>query len=279
MKTVISARAMLFVAGFCLLLFGLDAAFAQTTNSCVSPLNSDFLTKYEVMEFVECAETNSAGPFSMEATAFVFEAVINLATNLDGMASSAVLSLPGEGPSLMKKVGTTEFAVGAVTNAFTNITSAYPDGTYEFTIFSNTIAVTLPEGADLPNAPTLSNYAAAQKINPAEDFTLRWSPFITGGVLDAISVTVDDTNGGTLFKSGDFGCPGELDGTATSIVIPANTLASNATYRTQIIFVKVYTFDTNSIPNAALLAGTEAETFTTISSGTTQISDFGSCLD
>src|SRR5665213_776113 len=105
MKTVTSARLMFFAISFCLLVFGRDVALAQTTNTCVSPLNSDFFTKYEVVKIVEYAETNSAGPVLNGSNAFVFDAIIRLSTNLYGTASSAVLSLPGEGPSLMKKSG------------------------------------------------------------------------------------------------------------------------------------------------------------------------------
>ena len=75
-----------------------------------------------------------------------------------------------------------------VTNAFTNITSTYPDGTYQFTIFDNTIEVSMPADSVLPNAPTLSNFAADQSINANADFTLQWNAFNTGGVLDFISV-------------------------------------------------------------------------------------------
>ena len=147
------------------------------------------------------------------------------------------------------------------TDAFTNIAPVYPDGTYQFTIFDNTVSVTLPESTALPNPPTLSSYDADQAIDATKDFTLTWEPFQTGGKADYIDVTlVSDTNGARRsYKRGPSVHPGLLDGSSTSIVIPANTLASGTKYRTTIEFIKVYTFDTNSVPASALLAGTETE--------------------
>jgi hypothetical protein len=168
----------------------------------------------------------------------------------------------------MRQEGPTEFVTDLATNAFTNIAPAFPDGTYQFTIFDNTISVMLPDGAALPNPPALSNYAADQSIDASKDYSLGWQPFITGGVVDLISVSlISDTNGATVFKTGDYGCPGALDGTATSVTIPANTLSSNTTYRAEFEFVKVYTFDTTSVAKSALLAGTESDMAATISTG------------
>jgi hypothetical protein len=272
MKTIISNRGILAVICFCLLEFGQLTAMTQTSNSCVSPLNADFVTKYEIIEAAVYTETNSSGPVPASINSYGFDAIIKLATNLDGTATTAVVTLPGGQPMLMKTQGPTEFIVGAATNAFTNITSSFPNGTYQFLIFNDTISVTLPADAALPNAPALSNYAAAQSIDAGKDFALSWEPFITGGAVDFINVTlVSETNGATVFSSDSFGCPGALDGNATSILIPANTMASNTTYRVGIEFVKVYTFDTNSVPNSALLAGTEAETSAIISTASATV--------
>jgi hypothetical protein len=167
----------------------------------------------------------------------------------------------------MKEVGTSEFAVGGVTNSFSNVLSVFPYGVYQFTISNTTISVTLPTNSTPPNPPTLVNFAGAQAIDATKDYTLSWSPFITGGVVDFIGVNVISDFTGTVFKSEDFGCPGALDGTATSILIPSNTLSSNTTYRADITFVKVYTYETNSSTGNALLAGTEAETEATLVTG------------
>jgi hypothetical protein len=241
---------------------------AQTSNTCISPLNADFVTKYEITEGAAYVQTNSARAVPGVTNNIGFQALIKLATNLDGTASVAILSVPGEQPISMQPQGLTGFVVAMSTDAFTNIAPVFPDGTYQFTIFDNTVSVTLPDGAALPNPPTLSNYVADQSIDASKDYSLGWEPFVTGGIADYIDVTlVSDTSRATVFRSGDFGCSGLLDGRSTSIVIPANTLASNTTYSTTIEFFKVYMLDTNSIPAVALFAGTETELSATISTG------------
>ena len=265
MKIVIPASAIFSVVGFCLVTFGLGIARAQTTNTCVSPLNSDFYSKFSVVEAADYVQTNAAGPVLNGTNAFEFAAAIKLSTNLT--ASTAVLTVPGQQPSLMKMFSSRQFIVEYATNAFTNLTSAFPDGDYQFTVSDNTVSVMLPAASVIPNAPGLSSYAADQSINAAEDFTLSWNPFNGGGVHDLITVSVTSDFGVGGFQSEPFGCPGALDGTASSILIPANTLTSNSTYSTEISFVKILTLDTNFIPGDALLAGTEADTQTTISTG------------
>jgi hypothetical protein len=269
METVIPARINLLAIAFCLLIFGPGIAQAQTTNTCVSPLNSDNFTKYDVVEGADYVETNSAGTVPNGSNFVGFSASVKLSTNLTGTVSVAVLTLPGQNqPTLMREEDSSDFSVIAITNSFSNLTAAFPDGTYQFTVSSSDISVTLPAGSVLPNPPTLADFTADQSIDSTKDYTIAWIPFNTGGVLDFISFSLtEEFTGSNVFKSGDFGCPGALDGTATSILIPSHTLASNTTYRAQIDFIKAYTFDTNSIPDVALLAGTESDTAATIATG------------
>jgi hypothetical protein len=241
-------------------------ALAQATNTCIPPLSSDFVTKYELIEEVAYVETNSSGSVFAASNSFGFAASIILATNLDGTASSAVLSPPdGAQPILMSKTGAGTFAVGLTTDSYSNVAAMYADGTYQFTIFEQTISVTLPTNTTLPNQPNLSNYVAAQSINATEDYTLSWTPFITGGAVDFIGVKFQPRGSGNSFSTPDYGCPGALDGRATSLLIPAGTLTTNTAYTATLEFVKIYTYDTNSIPNSALLAGAEVEMRATVS--------------
>ena len=271
MKKIISVWTKCLFISFCFIAFGQGVASAQSTNTntCISPLSNDYLTKYEVIEEVSYVETNSAGPVLASTNAYVGAAIIVLVTNLVGSTSNAVVTFPGEAPALMvTNRSLNEFYVEVITNAYTNVTPQFPDGTYVFSIFNQDIPVTLPGDTALPNAPTLADYAADQNINPSASFTLRWNPFIAGGVFDFVSVTVTEVyDDATVFKTGAFGCPGALEGTAGSVVLPVGTLTSNQTYRADIDFIKVYTFDTNTYAGDALLAGTQAETRATIATG------------
>jgi hypothetical protein len=271
MRSLVSERGVFWLIVLFLAVCGTGIASAQSTNTntCVSPLSSEFYTKFEVVVDVEYVETNVMGPILNGSNAYEFEAAISMATNLDGTASNAMLTVPGEAPVRMStNRALSVFSVLAATNAYTNLTSQFPDGTYEFSILGNSYNVALPDDTTLPNAPTLSDYTAYQNINPSKDFTLGWGSFVIGGEIDGISVTLENvTNGVTVYKSPDYDCPGQLTGTATSVVIPAGTLVTNSVYRTDITFVKVYYIDTNSIPGDAFLGGAEAHTRTMIATG------------
>jgi hypothetical protein len=260
MIKIISGRAAALVLS--LFTFGLGLASGQTSNTCTSPLNDGTYSKFSVIELAEYSQTNASGTVPFVSNSFAFEATIDLATNLS--ASAATLTLPGQTTATnMFMTGSGSFIVIALTNSFSNVTAAYPDGTYKFTISNTTTSVPLPAGSALPNAPTLSDYDAAQAIDPTKDFTLSWAPFTGGRTKDVITIVLTGSLG-TVFKSDDFGCPGALNGTSTSILIPSNTLSSSQTYRAEIGFVKVGTLDTNSVHGDALLAGTEAFTIATV---------------
>jgi hypothetical protein len=266
MKTVISARTTFIVLS--LLTFGLSLASAQTTNTCVSPLDGGYYSKFTIAEFAEYKQTNEAGAVPIGSNSFYFEAAIALASNLT--ATAAMVTIPNSGPETMNTNDDRHFSYIVATNSFANLTSAFPDGEYAFIISNNTTSISLPEFTILPNAPTLTNYDAAQAIDATKDFTLSWVPFSGGTAQDYIDVQLSGENG-VVFKSGELLCPISLDGTASSVLIPANTLVSNQTYEVEIDFVKVLLLDTNSIPGDALLAGTEAVTLTSVSTSAAQV--------
>jgi hypothetical protein len=265
MKKIISARAI--SLAFTLFAFGLGLARAQTTsNSCDNPVNSGAYSKFSIFEVGVFTQSSSSGAVPLTTNSFEFEAVADLATNLT--ASAATVTVPGKSAAPMFAPLAGDFLFFGATNSAANLASAFPSGNYKFTINSTNTTVSLPAGNTLPNAPTLNNYDDAQAIDATADFTLSWGAFTGGVSKDYIGVVVY-TEGDTVFQSDSFGCPGVLEGTATSIVIPANTLVSNQTYKAEILFIKVLTLNTNSTHDVALFAATEAATETTISTGAT----------
>ena len=109
--------------------------------------------------------------------------------------------------------------------------TAYPAGNYTFTILAATsnqsVTVNLPSGVTQPSAPPhITNYLAAQSINPALPFVLGWDPFPGGTAADCIYVEIY----GGIFQTPAIGSAGALNGTATSVVIPAGTLQPNSQY-------------------------------------------------
>jgi hypothetical protein len=108
--------------------------------------------------------------------------------------------------------------------------TAYPSGDYTFTIWATasnqSVAVNLPSSLVQPPAPHLANYAAAQSVYACQPFTLTWDPFTGGTAADCISVQIY----GGVFSTPAPGGTGLLNGTATSVVIPAGTFQTNSSY-------------------------------------------------
>ena len=67
---------------------------------------------------------------------------------------------------------------------------------------------------DYPPAPKVTNFDAAQHVDPTRDFTLRWSVFDGAGDRTVWLEIVDGETFELVFD------PGPLDGDATSVVIP-----------------------------------------------------------
>jgi hypothetical protein len=168
----------------------------------------------------------------------------------------------------MAQTDPTHFIIGLTTNDLTALNTIFPPGTYLFDVSGQATSVNFAPGSALPNPPQLTNFDAAQGIDPTKDFELQWAPFtITGGVLNFITAEIFDPNGTTVLKAPDPGCPGALEQTSTSLVIPANTLTTNQAYRLSLVFIHATLLDTNSTPNVAMIAGTESQTSITIRTG------------
>src|SRR5207244_10501443 len=68
------------------------------------------------------------------------------------------------------------------------------------------------------------------------------------------------STGTTAYQSPDLGATGALNGTATSVVIPANTLAASQSYSLNLTFAKILNRDTTSYPGATGVSGYFKET-------------------
>jgi hypothetical protein len=100
---------------------------------------------------------------------------------------------------------------------------------------NQTVVVNLPTTNSLPQpgAPHLTNYPAAQSVNPAQPFVLGWDAFAGGTAADYIDVDI-----GTVYASPNPGLPGALAGTARTFTIPAGTLQPNSNYLSRIGFFR-----------------------------------------
>jgi hypothetical protein len=118
------------------------------------------------------------------------------------------------------------------TNQPAIFTTNFPSGNYVFNVSAvdsnQQVTVNLPAYVP-PNSPQASNYASAQSVNPSQPFTLDWITFTNGLSTDWILFQIDGGPIGTLFQTGVPGQLGALNGTSTSVLIPANTLSASST--------------------------------------------------
>ena len=106
--------------------------------------------------------------------------------------------------------------------------------------------------APYPSHPQVSNFAAAQGINPSSPFTLQWSAIPGATTDDAIWVYATGAGGNVVFSTPKPSTDrlAALDGTATSVVIPANTFQSGQAYTGWIMFLHTTSVNTTAYPGA-----------------------------
>jgi hypothetical protein len=215
-------------------------------TQCNEGLPFDWGT-YGVTKRANYIQASAADPLpSAEPGAYVFSAS---ATSPTGIASGSITrpngtlnTLTNLGPlNAFYDVQTSEAALDA----------AYPGGSYvlRFTVTGQSEAVvpmTMP--AQYPPVPKIANFAAAQAIHADSDFTLQWNGYAGADADDLVSMYLYDTNGNVVFQAPNLCELRELPNTATSIVIPSDTLQRGAIYEGELLYGGVFYRDTNSFP-------------------------------
>jgi hypothetical protein len=190
-------------------------------------------------------QTNSIVTPDLEVP-YSFGAITSLASNRT--ATSISLKLPTNVTTnlMQNPIAPEDFFMVELQQDLNALNTSYPPGNYVFTVLSGgaslPVTVSFPASLQQPNAPKVSNYAEAQIVNPAQAFTLQWEAFQGGTTADFIVVNV-----GTNFSTADLGEPGSLNGTATSVALPAGKLVPNSAYDATVGFYRAL-FTTNA-PN------------------------------
>ncbi|MBI5385955.1 MAG: hypothetical protein HZA90_14850 [Verrucomicrobia bacterium] len=87
-----------------------------------------------------------------------------------------------------------------------------------------------------PAAPQFVN--ASQTINPSNSFRLWWNLLPGGTATDYVQVDVMNASGNSVFTTPGFMMAEALDGTATFVDIPANTLVFSNAYTATILLAR-----------------------------------------
>jgi hypothetical protein len=203
------------------------------------------VSTYAVLKNRSFFQTNATDIGLSGANPFQFVAVVDATTNT---LTSATLKLPsGTVLPLTNTPGVGPFSIAQSFASQAAMDAVFTNGTYQFTLNTVNDGVRTPSlslvGNAYPVAPQVINYPEAQLIRPDTDFAVQWAPFTGGNSLDNIVLTVRTQNGPTVFSTPIFGQPGALDGTATSVVIPAGTLATGGVYNATLTFVNVTAVD------------------------------------
>ena len=137
------------------------------------------------------------------------------------------------------------------------LNAVFPPGKYSF-IFADSSGVaqvaSLNFGAESAfAAPYVTNWTAAQSIDPASNFTLNWTPLAGATANDFVRVIVKAPTGEYLIFTPDELEAGALPGSTHQYTIPANTLSYGTTYTVDVIFARLASAGpqaTKDFPNA-----------------------------
>ena len=205
-------------------------------------------------------QTNSGAPVLLATNGYQFYAEVQMWTN--DSVTSAQLKLPGGSTIALQGETSYDPDTGdSVTNlldfanAFSSQVSldgAYPNGAYQFTLSCvndglRTVTLNLTNNA-YPPTPHISNFDAAQFLQPANDFTLTWDALPASDAHDFVQLTIMDEYGDQVYQTPNFWEDGSLSGAAVSATIPAGTLGAAQTYTAKLLFAKKTDGDTNSFP-------------------------------
>jgi hypothetical protein len=192
---------------------------------------SDELGSYGISKTSNYRQTSAADPLPDTVDgSFVFIASV-ASPSLSAAVTGSVTEPDNTQHALSGVGGFGQFFETAASEAA--LDTAFPAGSYtlRFTLAGQTEQVaTMTMPSEGPPIPKITNFEEAQDVNPSVDFTLRWNGFSGAGPNDHISMYISDTNGNVVFQAPNLCVPRELPATATSVLIPANTLRTNQTY-------------------------------------------------
>ena len=235
-----------------------DFGTFTTGGSSSGGTGTNAVTSFSVGVYHGFLQTNPSAPVLDPEFGYFFQAGTLLASNRTADAVTVMPPLLAPLILTRSQFAPEMFSYFDQTNDLAAFNANYPGGAYQFTVTAavsnQLITVNLPAPTLQPNAPRVTNYDAAQAVNPAQPFTLSWDPFVGGTANDFIVVEV-----GTDFKTPETPGQGRLNGTATSVVIPANTLRPNSNYTATIYFERLAfaSNGTTSVTSAARATTTD----------------------
>jgi len=250
-------------------------SFTTGTGSGSGGNGTNATTTFSVGKTHHYNQTSSGAPTLDPTAPYGFSGVTALSSNRT--ATSVTLTLPTGSVSNLTQLPAPraeQYVLFGFNTSLSTYDANFPEGNYSFfvqAVSSNqTVVVNLPTAASLPQpgAPHVTNYVAAQAVDPNQPFVLGWDAFAGGTAADYIDVDI-----GTALNSSDPGLPGALSGTARTFTIPAGVLQPNSTYLSHVAF-----FHFVGATNAAYTTAAYRATYTEFSLVTSDGGGTGSPL-
>jgi len=178
--------------------------------------------------------------------------------------TNATITPPGGTPITLESEFEEDFNYKQSFVSQSTLDGAFPNGDYTLVtgglkdgVKTNSLILT---GNGYPGTPQLSNFSAAQAIDPTADFTLTWNAISGATAEDYLSVEISDCQDEHVLSTSAPGKVGALSGTNTSLLIPARTLRPGQLYKLTLFVIHFTAYDTNSYPGATGIAGYYQET-------------------
>ena len=245
--------------------------FTTGTGSGSGGSGTNAITTFSVGKVHHYQQASAGAPTLDPATPYGFSGVTSLSSNRT--ATTVTITNSTAAMYNLTHLPPPSAEIFLLATNFTGLgtfDAAFPAGNYSFFVqaatSNQTVVVNLPTTASQPQpgAPHVTNYVAAQTVNPGQTFVLGWDAFPGGTAADYIDVDI-----GTNYNSPNPGLPGALTGTARTFTIPAGALLPNSTYAAQVGFFR-FVGATNANYAAAAYRATYTE-FSLITSGSGQL--------
>ena len=232
---------------------GLNSPAALVFQPVLQPLPADALLYY-AMKMESVLQTNAAnvvpdtsyGPFS-GVLGIIQSSLDSVPIAIADLPSGAVEGFPlgtsGIELQVLDNFGSQAALDAVYTNGnYTFAMATMHDG-FQFPVLTMPVAV-------YPSAVRVGNFAAAQAINPQNPFILQWTNPPDATASDYIWVTINDGSGNMVFSTPkpSTNPSSALNGTATSVMVPANTFQSGNTYTGFISFFRGTGVNTAAYP-------------------------------